>query len=105
VRKILILCVSIGILTLAFMLGPKAYRKWRAERAFHNAETALARNREKEALLSLQEALQSDPENLPATRMISNLLEKKTVPVLHPLASPPFPTRPCRSRPASGLVA
>lgn len=79
-RKILILCVSLGVLVLAFALGPERYRKWRAERAFENAEAALARNRDREALLSLREALQSDPENLPATRLMAGILEKQKSP-------------------------
>lgn len=79
-RKILIFCVSLGVLVLALLLGPEHYRKWRAERAFHNAGAALARNRDREALLSLWEALQSDPGNVPATRLMAGILEKQKSP-------------------------
>jgi len=80
VRRILIFCVCLGVLALSITLGPNAYRKWRSNRAYQNAEAAYAQQKDREALLGLRESLQSNPDNLAATRLMAGIMEKRHSP-------------------------
>src|ERR1700743_1420501 len=79
-RKLLIIVVvCIGIL-LAGYAARRGYRVWKNKHLVSLSHGFLAKADKRDAALSVQEVLRSDPKNLDATRMMADMAESSHSP-------------------------
>jgi tetratricopeptide (TPR) repeat protein len=74
-RKILIALVGCTALLLASYAGYRGYKVWKRDRMMSMARQFVASSDIRNAALSLQQVLRSDPRNVAAARMMAELME------------------------------
>src|SRR5262245_51090898 len=75
--KRIILAVAIIIVAIsAAWTGRDAYKRWKLNRLLTRSQECLARGDQRDAFLNLQQAVQSNPENLRACRMMAEMAER-----------------------------
>ncbi len=81
-KKMLVFLVVMALVAAAGWYGRKAYKRASEHRAVAEAAQFLKKNDTRNALLSLQRALQVNPRSMPAITMMADLLESAGVPAV-----------------------
>jgi len=79
-RKLFIILLCCVAVLLAGYAGYRGYRVWKNKHLMTLGHEFLAKSDARNALLSVQEVLRSDPNNLDATRMMAQLAEASRLP-------------------------
>jgi predicted Zn-dependent protease len=79
-RKVFIIMLSCVAVLLAGYAGHRSYRVWKNKHLMSLGHEFLAKSDARNALLSVQEVLRSDPHNLDATRMMAQLADESRSP-------------------------
>src|SRR5689334_8538701 len=74
-KKATIVLVCLCLLFVTGFAGYRGYNIWKQKRLVRQARAFIAKSDEADALLCLREALQSNPNNLEACRMMADFLE------------------------------
>jgi len=79
-RKLFIILLCCVAVLLAGYAGYRGYRVWKNKHLMTLSHEFLAKSDTRNAVLSVQEVLRSDPNNLDATRMMAQLAEASRLP-------------------------
>lgn len=74
-RKVIVILVSITLLLVAGYAGYRGYKVWKQSRLVSLAKGFIEKNDLKNAVLSLNQALRSNPRNVEANRLMAELSE------------------------------
>ncbi|MCI0539132.1 MAG: hypothetical protein L0Z50_28320 [Verrucomicrobiales bacterium] len=75
-KKIILTILIVGVAIWAAWAGRDHYKRWKLDRLLARSQECLARGDQRNAFLSLQQAVQSNPDSVRAGRMMADLAEQ-----------------------------